>query len=175
MRGGLALLALVASATVAFATPPEPEGFRGEPYRDAVPATLTGARVADTATAAALHAAHVPFVDVLPRQARPAGLPPGTVWHEKPHGSIPGAIWLPNTGYDRLNPTEEALLRDGLARVAPDPAVPLVIFCKADCWMSWNAAKRAVGWGYTAVWWYPEGTDGWAAAGLPLVTLAPAR
>ena len=24
----------------------------------------------------------------------------------------------------------------------------LVIYCKADCWMSWNAAKRAVSWGF---------------------------
>ena len=34
--------------------------------------------------------------------------------------------------------------------------------------MSWNAAKRALALGYTHVAWYPEGTDGWAAADLPL-------
>jgi rhodanese-related sulfurtransferase len=39
--------------------------------------------------------------------------------------------------------------------------------------MSWNAAKRALSYGYTDVAWYPEGTDGWAFAGLPLVDAQP--
>jgi PQQ-dependent catabolism-associated CXXCW motif protein len=37
-----------------------------------------------------------------------------------------------------------------------------------DCWMSWNAAKRAVEWGYSSVIWYPAGADGWEDAKLPL-------
>jgi rhodanese-related sulfurtransferase len=40
--------------------------------------------------------------------------------------------------------------------------------------MSWNAAKRAVAWGYNGVAWYPEGTDGWQEVGLPLVEGKPA-
>jgi rhodanese-related sulfurtransferase len=40
--------------------------------------------------------------------------------------------------------------------------------------MSWNAAKRAVSLGYTAVAWYPDGTDGWREAGLPLSEATPA-
>ena len=39
--------------------------------------------------------------------------------------------------------------------------------------MSWNAAKRAVALGYSAVNWYPEGVDGWAAAGGKLVKADP--
>jgi rhodanese-related sulfurtransferase len=39
--------------------------------------------------------------------------------------------------------------------------------------MSWNAAKRAVAAGYAAVAWYPEGTDGWQDAGLPLIEARP--
>jgi hypothetical protein len=34
--------------------------------------------------------------------------------------------------------------------------------------MSWNAARRALEWGYTAVIWYPDGTDGWDFEDLPL-------
>ena len=34
--------------------------------------------------------------------------------------------------------------------------------------MSWNAAKRAVEWGYSSVVWYPLGADGWEEAKLPL-------
>ena len=32
----------------------------------------------------------------------------------------------------------------------------------------WNAAKRAVEWGYSSVIWYPLGSDGWESANLPL-------
>jgi PQQ-dependent catabolism-associated CXXCW motif protein len=49
-----------------------------------------------------------------------------------------------------------------------DHARMLVFYCLADCWMSWNAAKRALELGYSDVAWYPEGTDGWLIAGLPL-------
>ena len=39
--------------------------------------------------------------------------------------------------------------------------------------MSWNAAKRAATeLGYTDVYWYPEGVQGWKEAGLDL---EPAR
>ena len=30
---------------------------------------------------------------------------------------------------------------------------------------SWNAAKRAIGYGYTGVRWYEEGIEGWQDAG----------
>jgi len=38
--------------------------------------------------------------------------------------------------------------------------------------MSWNAAKRAIALGYTVAW-YPDGTDGWQDAGLPLSVAVP--
>jgi hypothetical protein len=40
--------------------------------------------------------------------------------------------------------------------------------------MSWNAARRAVAWGYANVAWYPDGTDGWAEEDLPLEDAQPA-
>jgi hypothetical protein len=33
----------------------------------------------------------------------------------------------------------------------------LCFYCLADCWMSWNAAKRALSLGYSNVAWYREG------------------
>jgi PQQ-dependent catabolism-associated CXXCW motif protein len=126
--------------------------------------------VIDPAQAMALHAQGVPFLDTLPRQKRPEGLPPGTIWNAEAHHTIPGAVWLYDTGYDRIsggrgNPAE----RRACPRHNGDKAAPVVIFCKADCWMSWNAAKRAVALGYTGVNWYPEGVDGWVMAGGDLV------
>ncbi|WP_323716447.1 PQQ-dependent catabolism-associated CXXCW motif protein [Paracoccus aminovorans] len=164
------VLALALTAGAALAQVPEPEGFRGEPYRAPLPATLAGAHVIDDAEAKALHDKGVPFLDVLPRQQRPDNLPEGTLWNAPPHRTIPGAVWLYDTGYQQLAPAETARLADGLALATRgDKAAPVVIFCKADCWMSWNAAKRAVGLGYTAVNWYPRGIDGWQDMGGELV------
>ena len=39
-------------------------------------------------------------------------------------------------------------------------AALLVIYCQENCWMSWNAAKRVLSYGYPNVAWYPEGTEG---------------
>jgi rhodanese-related sulfurtransferase len=39
--------------------------------------------------------------------------------------------------------------------------------------MSWNAAKRAMEYGYSNVTWYPEGTDGWAFQDYPQETVKP--
>jgi PQQ-dependent catabolism-associated CXXCW motif protein len=50
---------------------------------------------------------------------------------------------------------------------------PIVFYCQANCWMSWNAAKRAIALGYKKVAWYPDGTDGWEADHLPLELRPP--
>lgn len=162
--------ALLLAGSAAWAQPPEPVGFRGPPYDGEVPAALTGARIIDAAEAVALHDAGTTFIDVYPRQTRPQGLPPGTLWRAPPHLTISGAIWLYDTGYERLNPAETARLHDGLARATGgDTARPVVIFCRADCWMGWNAAKRAVALGYDHILWFPGGTDDWLLQGRDLV------
>ena len=147
----------------------EPDGYRTENYRAPVPATLSGARVLSTQEAEAIWRAKSGiFIDVLPRPPKPKNLPEGTVWRDKPRFNIPGSIWLPDTGYGRLAPSTEDYLRQGLARVTKgNKNVLLVIYCQADCWMSWNAAKRAISFGYSNVAWYPEGTDGWTFYDLP--------
>src|SRR6516165_11039130 len=115
------------------------------------------------------------FVDVLPHPPRPANLPPGMIWYEKPHMDIPGSIWLPDTGYGALASSTERYLRDGLTRITQgDQSRWLVVYCQKDCWMSWNAAKRALAMGYKNVAWYPDGTDGWQASGLPVQQAEPA-
>jgi PQQ-dependent catabolism-associated CXXCW motif protein len=45
--------------------------------------------------------------------------------------------------------------------------VPLVFYCQGVyCWMSYNAALRAVRLGYTQVCWYRGGVEAWKEAGL---------
>jgi PQQ-dependent catabolism-associated CXXCW motif protein len=177
-RAGLALAALALAAfTPAFAqeTVSEPAEYRAENYRAPVPATLSGARVLSTADAEAIwRAKSGVFIDVLPRVPKPKNLPEGTVWRDKPRFAIPGSVWLPDTGYGVLSSPTEDYLRQGLARASNDKkATLLVIYCQADCWMSWNAAKRVLSYGYPNVAWYPEGTDGWGRANLPLVESQP--
>ncbi|TNJ47417.1 PQQ-dependent catabolism-associated CXXCW motif protein [Phaeobacter sp. B1627] len=154
---------------------PEPEGYRHDHYRAPVPDTLAGATVISDAEAHALwQSGSAVFVDVLPRPPKPENLPEGTVWRPKPRHSIPGAIWMPNVGYGQLAPSYESYYRNGLSQIT-DGSVerPVVLFCLSECWMSWNAAKRAVGWGYSAVHWYPGGTDGWASMDLRTEVLSP--
>jgi PQQ-dependent catabolism-associated CXXCW motif protein len=172
----LAALALATGAACEDQAPVEPDAYRNENYRAPTPTSLRGARVISTAQAQALwRAGTAAFVDVMPHVPRPANLPPGTLWRDKPRLNIPGSIWLAETGYGELAAATEAYLRAGLAQMAGgDRAKVLVIYCLRDCWMSWNAAKRAVSWGYTGVVWYPDGTDGWQEAGLPLVEGRPA-
>ena len=68
----------------------------------------------------------------------------------------------------------ENYLREGLAgATGGDTAKQLVVYCQADCWMSWNAAKRVLSYGYPNVAWYPLGTDGWEAANLPMAESQP--
>ena len=46
---------------------------------------------------------------------------------------------------------------------------PMVFYCQStQCWMSYNAALRAINLGYTQVLWYRGGVEAWQQAGLPL-------
>lgn len=172
----LVVLALLPGHAVAQAVP-EPEGYREAPYRAPVPSGLTGASTVTTEEAHRLwQGRNVAFVDVLPRDARPADLPEGTLWRERPRDTIPGATWLPNVGYAELSPEEAAYFRTGLRAVTDgDPEHPVLFFCREECWMSWNAAKRALEQGHAAVLWYPEGTDGWTRGGHPTERAAPLK
>jgi PQQ-dependent catabolism-associated CXXCW motif protein len=144
-------------------------------YRAPTPATIAGGTVLSTAELQALLKRRNPvLVDVLPMQKRPENLPATTLWLAKPRRNLPGSVWLPDVGRGALNPAVEAYLRRNLERLTGgDRGRDLVFYCLADCWMSWNAARRAIGYGYTAVYWYRDGTDGWTAAGLPTETCAP--
>lgn len=168
---GLALLVGAAGQGL----PPEPAGYRMEHYRAPVPATLKGAAVLSTDEAHRVwQSGRAVFIDVLPRPPRPQGLPASTLWRPKPRTDIPGSIWLPDTGYGALAPVMQHYFEDGLLNATGnDQGRMLVFYCLADCWMSWNAAKRALALGYSHVAWYPGGTDEWEAHGFPVEARDP--
>ena len=168
---GLVLLAFCLAAA------PEPAGFRMDHYRGDVPDTLQGAKVVHTAELARLLASEHPvLIDVLPAPAPPADARPGLPRLPLPHRDILGSVWLPEIGRGALSPELEARFRARLAKLTGGhPTAPLVFYCLKQCWMSWNAAKRAVLLGYARVLWYPDGLDGWQEAGLPLAVNRPAQ
>ncbi len=154
---------------------PEPDGYRNNEYRTPVPATLKGAKVVGYDGAKALFdGKSAIFVDVYPRAPKPPNLPAGTVWRDPPHESIPGATWLANVGYGVLAPSVETYFTERLAMLSGgDKAKPLVFFCLRDCWMSWNAAKRALTLGYANVIWFPDGVDAWRDNDQPVDKVEP--
>jgi PQQ-dependent catabolism-associated CXXCW motif protein len=164
-----------APASAADVSVAEPTGYRMENYRSPVPRTLQGAQVVTTQEAAALwEQKHVVFFDVMPRPPKPDKLPAGTIWRDKARRNIPGSVWLPNVGYGAIPKETADYFRAGLdAHTGGDKARMILFYCMTDCWMSWNAAKRAIGLGYRAVVWYPLGADGWEGKNLPLVEAKP--
>ncbi|MDH3741048.1 MAG: PQQ-dependent catabolism-associated CXXCW motif protein [Hyphomicrobiales bacterium] len=155
----------------------EPSGYRMKAFRADVPNTLTGATVVGTKHAEKLwRQGSTVFLDVLPRPPKPKNLPEGTIWRDKKRKNIPGSFWLPNVGYGRLHPTMENYFKRHLERLTKnDLAKPILFYCLDRCWMSWNAAKRALEYGYSDVYWYPQGTDGWSLELLPLEEKLPEK
>jgi len=143
-------------------------------YRSPVPDTVPGAEVL-----------HIPdmqrhvaerdavMIDVLPAPRRPASMRPGTPWLPERHRGLPGSLWWPEIGRGGIPDTMMMQLRRRLQEVTQDtPSRLVVFFCLTDCWMSWNAARRAADLGFNAAW-FPEGVDGWQAAGLPTQDTLP--
>ena len=154
----------------------EPDGYRLDEYRKPVPATLKGATVLSAQAASELWSNKgAIFIDVYPKAPKPDHLPAGTFWREPTHQSVENATWLPNVGYGVVPPPMEAYFKTNLEQLTGgDKAKPVVFFCLRNCWMSWNAAKRAMTYGYSHVMWYPDGTDAWQEIGQPVVEARPA-
>jgi PQQ-dependent catabolism-associated CXXCW motif protein len=140
----------------------------------AVPATIAGGRVVHArALARLIKRRDVLVIDVSNEPRRPAELAPGAPWLPAPHRAVPGAHWIPGVGAGAIAPRLEEQFRSELAvSLGEDANRPLVFYCHARCWLSWNAAKRAIGFGYKRVYWFPDGIEGWTAAGLPVVQVS---
>ncbi|WP_193370969.1 quinoprotein dehydrogenase-associated putative ABC transporter substrate-binding protein [Pelagibius marinus] len=155
---------------------PEPEGYRMSDYRAPVPAALKGARTVDVAGLQALLAKEdALLVDVMPTQRKPEKRPADAIWRDPERDTIKGAVWLANMGFGRLDESEEAAFKAELERLAGDRNRPIVLFCEPDCWMSWNAAKRALSYGFRNIVWFPGGATAWRNAGLEGNLVTPWR
>ncbi|MGH8622867.1 MAG: rhodanese-like domain-containing protein, partial [Burkholderiales bacterium] len=91
------------------------------------------------------------------------------------HRTVAGAFWMRGAGAGDMSGEEERRFARTVANFAAgDRARPMVFFCvDAECWLSYNAALRAIALGYTGVVWYRGGIAAWRAAGLPMSQSEP--
>ena len=93
----------------------------------------------------------------------------GVFIEQQPRLHLPGSMWLPNVGQGEPEERWIDYYRQNLHKLTGgNKNYPLVIYCTADCWMSWNAVKRAASLGYSNLYWFRNGTDGWAEYDQPL-------
>lgn len=136
--------------------------LRTAEYHAPTPRTIPGGRVITTLELKALleHEPKPYLIDVLG----------GGV-----HRTLAGAFWMIGAGAGDMSPEEESRFLKALAAFAGgDKNRGLVFFCvDAQCWLSYNAALRAIAAGYTNVMWYRGGIAAWRAAGLPMAQSDP--
>ena len=96
------------------------------------------------------------LVDVLPSRAS-QGPRPGAALDRAQAGDLPARSGCPISAmasWRRSSPSWFARRTGSADR--RHQVRPLVFYCDANCWMSWNAAKRAMDeLGYSRVYWYP--------------------
>lgn len=164
-----------------FAAEPAPaplfdaEGYRISGYRSPVPAPPEGvAQLGLSELVALIGRDRALLIDVTPAEGGHFDPATGAWRLAAPRFTLPGAAWFPEAGRGRPDPRIARWFMTevtALAQARPDKT--MVLFCLADCWMSWNAALRLRRAGISRIAWFAEGSDGWREAGHPLVETQP--
>jgi PQQ-dependent catabolism-associated CXXCW motif protein len=91
------------------------------------------------------------------------------------HRTLAGAFWMEGAGAGNLNKDQEKRFLKAVASFAAGRKSRAMVFlCEdAQCWLAHNAARRAIGAGYTNVMWYRGGVAAWRAAGLAMAQADP--
>jgi PQQ-dependent catabolism-associated CXXCW motif protein len=139
--------------------------LRPPPHHGPTPLQIPGAQVVQTRQLQAMLAgAEKPLlVDVLSEQG---------------HVTLAGAVWLSGAGLGTnfMDPVQSLLTQLLGQLTRGDKTRPVVFFCASvRCWLSYNAALRAVAAGYRSVYWYRGGIEAWQAAGLPTARTSGGR
>ena len=139
--------------------------LRQAPYHGPTPLQIPGAQVVQTRQLQALLAGPDSpiLIDVLSEQG---------------HLTLAGAVWLSGAGRGAnfVDPVQSLLTQLLRQLAGGNKARPMVFFCAgSQCWLSYNAALRAVAAGYSRVYWYRGGVEAWVAAGLPTARTAGGR
>ena len=170
---------LLAAAGVRPRAVDEPDGYRMSDYDAPVPETLTGAHVVDDDAAHALWlTGRVVIFDVMPDLPRPEEPAQERASGRAASGTRSPArsgCPMPASARCRTKTCRDVRGRSCPSTPPDDPAAPILFLCRADCWMSWNAARRALTLGYARVFWYPAGTTGWEFWDWPVERLRKLR
>jgi len=136
--------------------------LRAVDYHAPTPREIPGGRVVRT----------VELYDMLQKEPRPFLI---DVLGGGIHTTIAGAFWMIGAGAGDFSREEEKRFLAALAGFAGgDRNRPLVFFCvDTECWLSYNAALRAIAAGYTNVMWYRGGIAAWRQAGLRMTMSDP--
>lgn len=150
-------------------------GYRIAHYRGPVTRSPEGApRIAVDAAISVWRSREAIFVDVLPAEGAVVDARNGQWRLAEPHSSVPGTYWFPGAGSGELSSDKERWFHEGMERLSRGRKDRMtIVFCQADCWLSWNAARRLASYGYSNVWWLAEGTNGWREAAMPLAIIRP--
>ena len=117
----------------------------GTAFAKESPTSVDGAKTVNTAESKALFDKGVLFVDVRRNKDWAAG-------------RIPDAVHIE---------LKKVLTEETLGKEAKK-SDPIVIYCNGvGCMRSSKASKKAVGWGYTNVYYYRLGLPSWKKAGYP--------
>lgn len=155
-RGGFNLDQMMLLERQDFGVQPTKQ-LHGDPMHGPTPTSIPGGQVITTKGLAALvqgrQAPHILF-DVLGQM-------------ETLPNAVPAA-WLAQPG--SFNDSVQQQVGEVLGqRTHGRKDVALVFYCLSrECWMSYNAALRAIHAGYTNVLWYRGGIEAWKSAGLPM-------
>jgi len=150
----------------------EPEGYRLDDYRALTPETVPGGVVIDTEAAYKLWEAAC-ICRRPPGTAAPRELPPQALWMPVPRRNS-GKPVAAGRRRGALSPELETFFTPISKTPSKVSATPIVFYCLADCWMSWNATsgRRA---GIQAALLYRDGIDAWEAASCRPRTPSPSR
>lgn len=150
-------------------------GYRIAHYRSPTPESVPGGtRILAPDVSKLVAVDRALLVDVTPSEGgRP--IPETGEWYLlTSHLNIAGSTWLVDVGRGVLDPDQLTYFVSNLARLTQgDRSRAIIFYCKADCWMSWNATRRAAALGYHNVYWLSDGTDGWTDWGGELVDAVP--
>lgn len=131
-------------------------------YHSPTPLQIPGGKVVTT----------LELKDMMERQPRPYLI---DVLGGNVHRTIAGAFWMIGAGAGDMSMDEEKRFAAAIANFAGgDKGRPMAFFCiDAECWLSYNAALRAIALGYTNVMWYRGGIAAWRIADLPMAQSDP--
>jgi PQQ-dependent catabolism-associated CXXCW motif protein len=147
------------------------DGYRSKIYRSPTPKQTSFAKIVDAKDILKRSKDNENLVIV---NVVPLDMVGSTFIQAKPHEGIVNSIWLPNVGYGQIDKMTTTYLVENLnIAMNNNSNTVFVFYCNIDCWMSWNAARRASSLGFKNILWYKNGIENWKFHKLDTQLLHP--